>query len=173
MADHCLAFDPGATVGFAILESAPGTRRPRFIDGGSERFDDPSFFASLLDAFRHQYPYGRIAIESDPPGHSKKAHKIRKGGRDVDISGALQDMMRVAGIIEGIAIGVGLDVDHVPATVWRRSVCGKPTASDAEVKRMVTMLVEGLPARSSAHLRDAVGCAYVALSMRRAAKGAA
>ena len=152
-----LAFDPGAHVGTALLETQGGGRRPRYCAGGEIGPSVEEVRWMLTQSVRAGAD--RVVIESEPPGQAKKAHVTRKGGRKVDISGPLQDMAQVAGLIYGMATSMGFDVVWMPATKWRRIVCGKATATDAEVKHMVTMLVEGLPAKTNTHVRDAVGCA--------------
>ena len=149
-----IAFDPGKHVGFCVLSSGRG--RPAFVTGGVLHSENLS---ALLDLNEYYFDDIVCAIEVV----SGKAHRIRKGGRTVDISAALNATAHVAGVLEGMARAFGLEVLHVPAVEWRRAMCGKATANDATVKRAVSTLIEGWPARSSAHMRDAAGTAYVAM----------
>lgn len=159
-----LAFDPGKHLGFSVLDNYLSAPRPMFIDGG-ELEPTPEAIVDVFD--KHAERGDVVAIEGEEPNHAKPAHKIRKGGRVVDISGPLQDMMRVAGLIQGIAVGRGCDVVWMPARKWRRALTNRANASDQLIATKMPLFVSSLPIKSNAHLRDAIGVGYGALMQAR------
>lgn len=159
-----LAFDPGKHLGFSVIHYHRADIRPLFLNGG-EISPTPEVIGEVFE--RYVQRGDLVAIEGEEPGKAKPAHKIRKGGRVVDISGPLQDMMRVAGLIQGIAVGRGCDVVWMPARKWRRALTGRANASDQLVATKLPLFVGGLPVKTNEHLRDAIGVGYGALMQAR------
>jgi Holliday junction resolvasome RuvABC endonuclease subunit len=150
-----LGFDPGVHVGWAVLESGPN--RPRFLAGGVIEAP-PSVEVQVADEFdRLQKLRGIdvVAVE-----HVSGYAHDRPGRPARVLSARLQDCAELAGVIVGVAIGRCLKVERMPAVTWKRYLGLKTNASDAQVKIALGLLVDGLPAKSSVHMRDAVGCAY-------------
>jgi Holliday junction resolvasome RuvABC endonuclease subunit len=163
---RCIGLDPGVHLGWAVLESVDGPRggsyRPRFVDGGVLEGDHLEVdVARLLD---RQVRWSRpqplvVAVESvegyahDRPGRSARV-----------LSKRLHECAHLAGVIEGISLGMSLRVARAPASIWRKRVCGKGSASDVAVKAALGVLVADLPTRTSVHLRDAAGCAFAVLA---------
>jgi Holliday junction resolvasome RuvABC endonuclease subunit len=149
--------DPGAkSCAWALIEPLdPLCQRVRFL----ERRDADSDFASTRAALAALAP-DLVAIER-PSG-------ILFGGRRAD---GLIDCAYVAGSIACVASGIA-DATRIEmsAQVWRARLIGRPRhrgqfaggAGDAEVKRILALLVDGLPERSSADVRDAIGLGIVA-----------
>jgi Holliday junction resolvasome RuvABC endonuclease subunit len=68
----------------------------------------------------------------------------------------------------------GLGVAEMRATDWRRAFCGRGNPSNAEIAAACAVNVVGMPKRSNAHVRDALGLACVVLwNPSLARKGAA
>jgi len=67
----------------------------------------------------------------------------------------------IAGEIFGICKTLGMRPQYVLCKDWRKMLCGKGNASDAEVKEALSREV-CLPVRTNAHVRDAAGVALVA-----------
>lgn len=155
-----LGIDPGVHLGWAILECDGSPRRPRFIRGNVLHGDHLELEVSrmLHNERLHSGEDLVVAIESV----SGYAHD-RSGRPAKVVSKRLQECAHLAGIIEGVCLGLSLRVTRAPAPKWRKYVCGNPSASDAAVKAAVHVLVEGVPTVSNAHLRDAIGAAFYVL----------
>lgn len=62
----------------------------------------------------------------------------------------------------GTAQAHGYAVVEASAEQWRRQLTGRGAANDAAIKRALAPFVDGLPARTNAHVRDALGVALFA-----------
>jgi Holliday junction resolvasome RuvABC endonuclease subunit len=81
---------------------------------------------------------------------------------------ALLATARVAGELVAVAQSCHRRVVEMSASKWRQGLTGKSNASDALIKKAVELYVDGLPKRSNAHVRDAIGVAIVGASMHAA-----
>jgi Holliday junction resolvasome RuvABC endonuclease subunit len=81
----------------------------------------------------------------------------------VDISAQLNATGHIAGRIDGIASAKGLRVIDMPATRWRGALCGRPNASDEDIKATLAVIVGRMPKKSNKHVRDACGVAFATI----------
>jgi Holliday junction resolvasome RuvABC endonuclease subunit len=146
----CLAFDPGPkSCGFAVANLTPEMRgRPTFLRGGKV----DSAFDSIRCLLDENSNVDIVAVET-PAGF---IHEHARGAQLLETRG-------VAGRIDTIARMRSHNVVEMTAGEWRRQLTGKANASDAVIKRAVTMFAYGLPKRTNAHMRDALGLAIVVL----------
>lgn len=146
-----LSFDPGTKMtGWAYVEvsGCPALSRPitaTFITAGNI-----SSLPDALEALMLRHESGLVAIE--------KLEGYAFGGRVQVVSG-LVSSSNVAGIIRGLAHAHKRATVEMSATAWRKIVCGRGSATDAVIKTTVNRVVEAMPKRSNAHVRDAVGLA--------------
>lgn len=162
-----LALDPGVHLGWAVVRQGLGNCRPAYEAGG-EIPGTLEAIVELYDEFIEPFDYLDhklvIAIEHVVG----KAHKVRKGGREVDISDALQASAHVAGIARGLAhrrervFGVVM----LAAKVWRAALTGSGQASDANIAAGLKVMLGGMPTLSNKHQRDAMGLGWH-VAMRR------
>jgi Holliday junction resolvasome RuvABC endonuclease subunit len=140
-----LGIDPGTWEGrhgWALLEASPGCP-PRWLSAGHS----PS--KALLDDLAPQVPLGlRVALET-AAGYVWQHYK----GAD------LLSMNRAAGYLQGRFEALGIEVLTPASQDWRRVVCGKGAASDAQIAAAVRAGVLGVPARAKVHSLDAAGAA--------------
>lgn len=146
-----LSVDPGSTsAGWSIITQSPRAR-PQFVAGGT----CPVTPSALSELLADHAPVDVLAIET------------------IEIYGAqgmavrMRDLAKTSGaaeLLRGLAFGKGIPVLGITASEWRLAVIGKRSPSDAEVKRTVTSLVDGLP-RTNEHVRDATGLAILAARM--------
>jgi Holliday junction resolvasome RuvABC endonuclease subunit len=66
---------------------------------------------------------------------------------------------RAAGELAGRLAVLGLQPVYITAADWRRELLGVANAHDAAVKAWLKQHVTGMPTRSNAHVRDALGLA--------------
>ena len=66
---------------------------------------------------------------------------------------------RAAGELAGRLRALGVRAAYTTAADWRRELVGYANAHDAAVKSWLEAQVEGLPARTNVHVRDALGVA--------------
>ncbi len=155
-----LAFDPGEhSTGWCLLESAITRGFARYLDGGNVE-STKSAFRTLIATIE---PTRTICAIEAPSGH---IHEHVRGA-------ALLATARVAGWIGGIAFSQEAKTIEVSASKWRLAICGKTNPSDAIVKLAVSRYTVGMPARSNAHVRDALGCGIVAMWNHLEAKASA
>jgi Holliday junction resolvasome RuvABC endonuclease subunit len=145
-----LAWDPGIAVSYyALLESGRDSgNRVRFLDGGKVSSDLDSLSGRLEGVGN----VACVAVET-PRGF---IYQHARGAA----------LLETRGVAERIAIAaqvMGHTVVQMPATEWRKALCGKGNASDDQIKRMVQMVTVNLPTRSSEHVRDAIGLACMVL----------
>lgn len=140
-----VSFDPGPSeCGYAIV--APVGRRARYVIAG--------MVTSSVDGIMNVLRFGnveRVVIER-PRGY---IHATYRGP-------TLLDTAFVAGLIEGIARSIGLEVRSMSAEQWRRALTGSATATDAVIEGVVRPNVIGMPRVSNPHSRDSLGLAVFA-----------
>lgn len=152
-----LGVDAGpSSCGYAILRSPerPG-HRPVFVTGGSVP-SDPDNLWGLIESQRLSVPNLAVAVE----GVRGYAYGIERSAHLVATNG-------VAEFIHGIVYANRIPYVGTSAATWRKALCGKANASDATIKRVVVMLIEGVP-RTNAHVRDACGAAFYAMNVLQA-----
>lgn len=157
-----LGFDPGATIGACVLEVTGDVakgRRARRLHASSCRNDSPQFRAwlSMLFDWRHLTNDLVVAIEEASMIFGKPT-----GAQAHARATALVMTAKVSERIATLAESEGHAIVRLPSTRARGLVVGRPNASDATIETAVTRLVDGWPARSNAHVRDA---AVVALAV--------
>lgn len=141
-----LGIDPGLPsktggTGWAVVDVMPDITGV-YVDGGVIRVDvDPHHITRLIT----DNDVALVAIE-----------RPRAAG-----SGALLliDTALVAGQILGWSRIASSHTSTCTSWDWKRVLTGHPSAKDAEVKHALSGCVEGLPARTNCHVRDAVGVA--------------
>lgn len=137
---NVLGVDVGAVSGIALLRM--GVRDAVWLDGCSTRehpLDTPFFAGDVA--------FDVLGIECiEGYAHGERAHAKTKH---------LIAAAALAGEILGWARAKGIPVFSAPASVWRKRVLGKASPTDAEVKKIITLLVSNLPKRCSSHVRDA------------------
>lgn len=149
-----LGVDPGASTGWAMLACERGSR-PVWLQGGTMRGDIETEFSLLMRDLRADV----LAVETPAGGIYGLAR-----------AEALLASAVLAGWLRGFAEGRDdgpADVCRLSATDWRRTVVGRPNATDQQIARTIAMIVDGLPRRTNAHVRDAVGVAIGAASRVR------
>lgn len=155
---YCLAFDPGRHCGWAILSKEDRSKvRPSFFEGGViEGRDMAAQVADRLRASAGMFGRSLIVGVETIAGftHGRKGRGVKA------LTKHINEASEFGGEIAGMARMMALPVTKMPATEWRRIVGAGATGSDADVKACLSVLVAGLPKKSNAHLRDAVGCAY-------------
>jgi hypothetical protein len=159
-----LAADVGATTGLALLELQDG--RPTWLDGMSTRglfVDGPRLIATPRECFADLGNVDCVVVEV--PGNIQSGGKSTGAG--LSIGKHLIASAEQAGLLLGWAQAHRVPTLRATAHVWRKAVVGKGNATDAEVKVAVTRQVAGLPERTNAHVRDAVGLGVWGLAMMR------
>ncbi len=150
---YVLGIDPGPTrCGWAFASREGG----RFIYRGGGLVAST---VAALDALLAAHPSGLVGLEVVEGYAFAQAR-----------SSALVATSAVAGILEGLA--KGRQLVKLSAASWRRIVLGLRSPTDAQIKEVVGRLVDGLPTRTNAHVRDALGVAIAAswtTRLRRAA----
>jgi Holliday junction resolvasome RuvABC endonuclease subunit len=151
------AFDPGSTrTGWSRLyvHGGAGTGAPitcAFLDGGHVVNDLGVIGACIGNA-------ELVAIE--------RVRGVAYGPKGAGIVPHLIEASYACGGIAWLARSLGRRVLELTARDWRGVVLNKPHASDAEVKEAIARLVRGLPKRTNAHVRDAVGVGLGAAWLR-------
>jgi Holliday junction resolvasome RuvABC endonuclease subunit len=146
-----LGLDAGRDVGWSVLDVDHNGRRVWWCADGVLRRHArvPDLLAILLEE-----PELELVAVEVPEGYAYK-------GRAAAVP-YLLEAQRIGGELQGVAGARGLATVSMPATRWRRALCGKASASDDEVRRMLRVRVLALPTRTSVHARDAAGTALVA-----------
>lgn len=153
------AFDPGSSqTGWALVSG--GQARVRFVQAGRIESSDAVFVELLRDlAERNGEQASLVAVEQ--------------------AAGFIYDKQRSAQVIATAAVGGGLSwtarvlgypVVAVPATTVRTVIVGKAKLGfrqragdmDRAIKAALPAFVEGMPARSNEHVRDALALAVAA-----------
>ncbi len=160
-----LGFDPGPTwIGWAVLllESPKVTR---WVDGG--RIPSEGAWATA-GALAGKHAAALVAVEV-PSGATANGARGTAGyvKQLAARAAALGDTSLVAGRLLGAFEAMGYAVAPLTAMTWRGRLTGQRQASDAHIARVLGLVVEGVPARSTAHSRDAAGCAWVAMQAAR------
>jgi hypothetical protein len=152
-----LGFDPGATIGWAEVGTGP-----RFINGGSTR--DLSLALSRIREWSGFFlsakkdlpdPQFMVAVESVSKVYPRERFTSK-------MATALLLAERQAGEIVATARACGFDVLEVSAAQWRRSLLGAGRATDRVIAQRLPLIVNDMPKRTNAHVRDAVGVAAYA-----------
>ncbi len=141
-----LGIDPGTWEGrhgWALLEASPGCP-PRWLSAGHT--PTPELFAGVSAALAPGLV--RVALET-AAGYVWQHYK----GAD------LLSMNRTAGYLQGRFEALGIEVLTPASQDWRRVVCGKGAASDAQIAAAVRAGVLGVPAKAKVHSLDAAGAA--------------
>ena len=187
-----LGLDPGAShVGLCVLSTAPagvrlihgsalsvGHEAPRAAvkrdkagrESTSIRVLDDGDLVALRIAVREllmAHPVDLVAIE-----RVRQLTGRAPGGAGAAIGAAMSDAQWVGGELAGLARGFGFEVMTCAAGEWRAALTGKRNATDAEIATLVPLAVQGWPARSSSHARDAAGVALYAANRARAGRAA-
>jgi Holliday junction resolvasome RuvABC endonuclease subunit len=157
-----LGLDPGADIGWAILDVGTSTAEPVWTGTASARTDAEikAAWHLLLEVIDTHHPR-LVAIE-----RVERVHGTPRMG-----SSYAQGLARAAWIGGGLCALVrskGLEPVTVEAPVWRLELVGIRSATDREVKEMLSTRCPHWPARSNAHERDAAGVAlFAGLAARR------
>ena len=169
-----LGIDPGATIGWGILDVGP--RVAHFVlCGDFSARTDVELLAALAELERLAVAHvpAVVAVE-----RVVDVHGCERMG-----SGYAEGLARsnwVGGEIAGLARAMAnqdrragrprpLQVATVAATCWRSVLVGSRSATDARVAQMIRLRVPTWPAVSNAHQRDGAGVALWAGLNRRAA----
>jgi Holliday junction resolvasome RuvABC endonuclease subunit len=149
-----LAFDPGATTGWALIELDRPLERARLCASGELRADQPRGAREAVESVLTEAAADVVAVECTI-GESF-------GGR-TNVSD-LVACARLDGMLVGWAEAHGLQVVEVPAASWRHALLRKPAARDREIQRALVFKLSNPPGprKSNAHTRDAMGLAVVA-----------
>lgn len=150
-----LGLDPGPShSGWALLESgAAPSARPRWLACG-EIASTSTEIAALIG--------GQATAAGATP--FVVAVEIISGYTYGFVrTSAINATSNFAGIIEGLAVGLSVRVERMPASTWRLQMTGKGNAKDSLIKRALLVLVEGVPSRTNVHERDAAGAAFAVL----------
>ncbi len=144
-----LAFDPGKETGHAFLDFTSGRPLLRSYAVLAES-DIEHTLATELHCADRADPV--VAVEVNEVYATRErnfnpVHLIRAG--------------RIAGQIIGYARALDVRVVTFSAHEWRGAIVGDRTPSDADIKRVLSRLVE-LPKQSNNHERDAIGCGLYA-----------
>ena len=152
-----MGVDPGASTGVAVLE-VDGRGGARWVDGRTVVSPDGACACEVMDIVARCR--AEFVIIERPAGGIYQAAR----------AAALLDSAVLAGMIEGRVMAWygladtsmpwrGTRAMHVTAPTWRGVLVGSQRATDQQIARMVAARVTGLPARTSVHVRDAIGCA--------------
>ncbi len=147
---YAIGFDPGPTWCGVASASLWGARL-HFEWGERIRSHEPDVAAAIARVSTSAL----VAVET-PEGF---VHQHARGAQ-------LLRTAAIAGSIATLARATGRAVLPLSAQAVRRALCGRGvrgTPGDAHVKRALSVLVVGMPARSSTHVRDALAAAVVAL----------
>lgn len=144
-----LGLDPGSrSTGYAILDAERAM--VSFVECGSLENDELA--AWLYD---DAHDVGCVAIE--------RIEGIAFAPKGPGIVPHLLSASNAAGVAKGAAQLLShVHIVEASAREWRKAIVGKANASDADVKRVVTLHVQGWPKVSNAHERDAAGVAMYA-----------
>ena len=148
-----LGLDPGShTTGYAILDAERAT--VSFVECGS--LENEELAAWLYD---DAHDVDCVAIE--------RIEGVAFAPKGAGIVPHLLSASNAAGVAKGAAQLLSTNrarvhIVEASAREWRKAIVGKANASDADVKRVVTLHVQGWPKVSNAHERDAAGVAMYA-----------
>jgi Holliday junction resolvasome RuvABC endonuclease subunit len=140
--------------GWGVVDSTGRGSRARFVAGGMVASEDLAI-VDLLERHAVDSLNLVVAIES-PEGH---VHHQARGAM-------LMATANVAGRFRMASRMLRLPLVEMSAQSARRALCGKGVRGvpgDRVVKMALGVYVEGLPSRSSTHVRDALLVACVAL----------
>jgi Holliday junction resolvasome RuvABC endonuclease subunit len=154
----CLSWDPGPTRSAFAIVSEGARGMSVFVNAGLLKSDDHYAIQAKLAEAAHAGAI--VAVEIPTALHPRAGASV---ANLLARSKQLLATSRVAATIAADARGMGLKVIELPASKWRHAITRKSNASDAVIKRAVTMYCAGLPARSNAHVRDAIGLGLVTL----------
>lgn len=153
-----IGFDPGATTGWAAIRIVG--QRGIYLDGGTVR--GPEGLEGL------ELPWAHFVVYE----HVSKIY--RRDDFGTGMATALGEASYLAGMIRGIMRGRGIPSAPCSAAEWRKALVGKARASDAEIKATLMPRIAAAPARTNAHVRDAIGVAlYGGLRLLRQSTEAA
>ncbi len=150
-----LGCDPGKHLGWAVLDLS-GTR-PRYIDGGV--YEHP--FVGLADgglgvaAGLWLALYGLASERAELVAVESVQAMYGRARFGIAMANAIQDATRVEERLLAAARAQGIPTATCTAAEARRGIAGAYRAKDATVKEAVLRLIDGLPKRTSAHMRDA------------------
>jgi Holliday junction resolvasome RuvABC endonuclease subunit len=144
MASEILAFDPATTSAAWALLHLRG-RALRFVAGG-EIDRDGRELAELLERHRPDV----VAVECP----AKTIFDAKRGPM-------VMRSTRASGWFEGAAEALGYVTIVISANAWRTLLVARHNADDVRIGNAIAARVEGLPAKTSVHLRDAVGVGAV------------
>ena len=134
--------------GVAIVQVEPAGRS-RLVVGCLLTFDE-------VVAQLEKDTFDLVAIECPEEVHQGFVRMYGAAGLRRASQG-IGDCKRVAGRIEGLLMARKAAYETTTARVWRKALCGTPTATDAQVKAAMTLRCE--MGRTNNHVRDAVGVA--------------
>lgn len=140
-----LGYDPGASLGYALVDTG---EPPRVIWCGAASRDA----VDLARALDTGVTVDLVAIERVETVYSR----ARFGA---SMATALVAAARVEQRLADCAERRGWPVLYVTAGDWRRAIAGSRTASDARIKRALTLRFGDVLPRTNAHARDAIGVA--------------
>ena len=142
-----IGIDPGATIGLAAVTGAGDYLASSSADDLDVALEFVRRWSQTIGADKVL-----LAIESVKQVYPRERFTSK-------MATALLLAERQVGEIVATARHIGLDVLEVTAAQWRRAVVGGKSPSDARIKAVVSRVVKGMPTRSNAHERDALGCA--------------
>lgn len=162
-----LAFDPGPRECWYARAALGDRGMVIFVDAGMVHSSDDAGIASLMTSATEE-PRALVAVEVPSALHP------RAGATPANLFARSKQLMataRAAQRIEDAAHARALDVLELSAGQWRHALVRKNNASNALIKRAVTLFSIGLSKRTNEHQRDALGLAIVALRSAPTARG--
>lgn len=138
-----LGIDPGPTkTAWALVDCAGA--RPRFIARGvtASEYVGHACSGHIDDMVR----FDACAVEKPVPPHPGGKANTPQAWRKITC-----DLMATA-LVAGEALGVASEhcapVEYLTSHTVRKALCGKANADDADVKRALQLIVDGLPSRT-------------------------
>lgn len=149
----CLGVDPGATTGWGLVRVVG--RVEAALAWGELSADAPGHLRALLTE------HGPDVVAFEVVGRVHPVHRKGVSGISTDQALALYRAGVVLGELRGVA-RANILVTEFTAETWRAALIGSPSASDAEIDRVLRLrLVATFPAprKSTNHARDGIGVA--------------
>lgn len=148
-----LGFDPGAWVGYALVDIGP--RVPVLLRAGKLRYDRDRSEVSgqelLEQALGEPRSVDLVAIE-------KVVQVYPRQGFSTPMATAIANATRIEGRLFEAARTKNLETSGATAKEWRYAITGLISPSDAAIKSVLSRRVTIAPGeRMSAHARDALG----------------
>ena len=151
---RALAIDPGSSVShWTVLEASMPHElddKPEWLASG--KLANGETLGASVERLAREHEVSVVAVETI-------ASRFVQPGQGMHLAQTAQ----AAGEIVGWCRKAGLDVRCIPSFDWRKWLCNRPSAKDAQISHALSFTVH-MPKRSNPHTRDAAGLALYVLS---------